>query len=142
MAPKKQSVTLQLPLEFLATLPAFTAKPKPKPKAEPKKVPPKKPDAYASSPAPEENQGRVNTGPKDLSTAGLTVNSVTQTLDRSGKPCRAWTRGNLQFKAFSGFKVTVKRWEAPRQMTKIKQEDVPSSPAMSEATETPVELEA
>lgn len=121
MAPKKlYLVKLKLEAEFLKTLPVF-APPKPK---RVKKIAgdDKKAGAGSSSsagaskgtsPAPSEEPAshRINTGPKELSTAGLTVNSVNQTLDKSGVPCKKWVRTQRQFKTFSGFKVKFKSWK-------------------------------
>ncbi|SGZ53775.1 CIC11C00000003822 [Sungouiella intermedia] len=117
MAPKKHLVKLHLQPDFLRTLPVFTV-----PKAKRvKKVAgdEKKSTANSSvaaskglSPAPEEPVShRINTGPKEMSTAGLTVNSVSQTLDKSGAPCKKWVRTTRQFKTFSGFKVKLKAWK-------------------------------
>lgn len=65
------------------------------------------------SPAPVEETvvAKINTGPKELSTAGLTLNTVVQALDKSGRPCRRWAKRPLEFKTFSGFKVGVDIWK-------------------------------
>lgn len=127
MAPKKHLVKLQLQPEFLKTLPAFTA---PKPKRVKKVAGDDKKSGNSSStsgskgssPAPEEPAShRINTGPKETSTAGLTVNSVNQTLDKSGAPCKKWVRTTRQFKTFSGFKVKLKTWKQKPQ-DKVKTE--------------------
>lgn len=138
MAPKKHFVKLQLQPDFLRTLPTFTA---PKPKRVKKVAGEDKKTAAGtsasaskgSSPAPEEPAShRINTGPKEMSTAGLTVNSVSQTLDKSGVPCKKWVRTTRQFKTFSGFKVKVKAWKhKPEEKVKAEQTD---GPATVEAT--------
>lgn len=48
---------------------------------------------------PKANQGAIN--------AGL------RALDRSGKPCRKWTKGGFQLKTFTGVHWEVSRWTAP-----------------------------
>lgn len=121
MTPKKTHlVKLKLEPEFLKTLPVFTP---PKPKrvkkvaGDEKKTTPGNPSSVSASkgtsPAPSEEplSHRINTGPKELSTAGLTVNSVNQTLDKSGVPCKKWVRTQRQFKTFSGFKIKIKSWK-------------------------------
>ncbi|ROT35325.1 DUF1711-domain-containing protein [Sodiomyces alkalinus F11] len=48
---------------------------------------------------PKANQGAIN--------AGL------RALDRSGKPCRKWSRGGFQVKSFTGVVWEIHRWTAP-----------------------------
>ncbi|KAK4219175.1 INO80 complex subunit Ies4-domain-containing protein [Rhypophila decipiens] len=48
---------------------------------------------------PKANQGAIN--------AGL------RALDRSGKPCRKWTRGGFTMKSFTGVVWEIPRWTAP-----------------------------
>ncbi|KAB5525689.1 INO80 complex, subunit Ies4 [Coniochaeta sp. 2T2.1] len=48
---------------------------------------------------PKANQGAIN--------AGL------RALDRSGKPCRKWTKGGFTLKSFTGTVWEVPRWTAP-----------------------------
>lgn len=48
---------------------------------------------------PKANQGAIN--------AGL------RALDRSGKPCRKWTKGGFTLKSFTGTVWGVPRWTAP-----------------------------
>ncbi|KAL2131099.1 hypothetical protein VTI74DRAFT_5551 [Chaetomium olivicolor] len=48
---------------------------------------------------PKANQGAIN--------AGL------RALDRSGKPCRKWTRGGFTLKSFTGVVWEIPRWTAP-----------------------------
>ncbi|KAK4241618.1 INO80 complex, subunit Ies4 [Achaetomium macrosporum] len=48
---------------------------------------------------PKANQGAIN--------AGL------RALDRSGKPCRKWTRGGFKLKSFTGVVWEIPRWTAP-----------------------------
>jgi hypothetical protein len=48
---------------------------------------------------PKANQGAIN--------AGL------RALDRSGKPCRKWTRGGFTLKSFTGVVWEIPRWVAP-----------------------------
>lgn len=118
MAPKKCLVKLKVQGEFLKSLPTF-ASPKPK-RVKKIATDEKKPSpsstssaSKASSPAPEDAPPKINTGPKELSTAGLTIHSINPqyTLDRSGKPCKKWVRSQRLFKSFSGFKVLLKSWE-------------------------------
>ncbi|TGJ78780.1 hypothetical protein E0Z10_g9985 [Xylaria hypoxylon] len=48
---------------------------------------------------PKANQGAIN--------AGL------RALDRSGAPCRKWTKGGLRLKSFTGVLWEIPRWTAP-----------------------------
>ncbi|KAM7190720.1 INO80 complex subunit Ies4 domain containing protein [Naviculisporaceae sp. PSN 640] len=48
---------------------------------------------------PKANQGAIN--------AGL------RALDRSGKPCRKWTKGSFKVKSFTGVVWEIPRWTAP-----------------------------
>ncbi|PHH66963.1 hypothetical protein CDD81_5315 [Ophiocordyceps australis] len=48
---------------------------------------------------PKANQGAIN--------AGL------RALDRSGKPCRKWSRGGFCLKSFTGVQWEIPRWKAP-----------------------------
>lgn len=48
---------------------------------------------------PKANQGAIN--------AGL------RALDRSGKPCRKWTKGGFTLKTFTGVIWEIPRWTAP-----------------------------
>ncbi|KAL2018837.1 hypothetical protein VTK56DRAFT_326 [Thermocarpiscus australiensis] len=48
---------------------------------------------------PKANQGAIN--------AGL------RALDRSGKPCRKWTKGSFTLKSFTGVVWEIPRWTAP-----------------------------
>ncbi|OBA20705.1 hypothetical protein METBIDRAFT_43682 [Metschnikowia bicuspidata var. bicuspidata NRRL YB-4993] len=110
---KKYNVKVRLPTSYLETLPVF-ATPKPKSRAKKLSAEDKKnAGSPGSSPAPADDvpAARINTGPKELSTAGLTVNTVTQTLDKSGRPCRKWKKGPREFKTFTGFKVGLSVWK-------------------------------
>lgn len=55
--------------------------------------------AAAAKPGPRANQGAIN--------AGL------RALDRSGKPCRKWTKGGFTLKTFTGVVWEIPRWTAP-----------------------------
>lgn len=57
------------------------------------------PRAAAHRLGPKANQGAIN--------AGL------RALDRSGKPCRKWTKGSFQLKTFTGVQWQINRWTAP-----------------------------
>jgi hypothetical protein len=66
-----------------------------------------KPSA-ASSNSASLSQFKINSGLKESSTSGLTMNSITSglyTLDKSGFPCKKWVKKPRTFKTFSGFKV-------------------------------------
>lgn len=55
------------------------------------------------------NNVKINSGVKEMSTAGLTMNSISSSnyvLDKSGKQCKKWTKKPRSFKTFSGFKVS------------------------------------
>lgn len=57
------------------------------------------PRAAAHRLGPKANQGAIN--------AGL------RALDRTGKPCRKWTKGSFQLKTFTGVQWQINRWTAP-----------------------------
>lgn len=127
---RKHPVKLKIPLDFLKTLPAFATPKAKKPKAGEKK------DPGSPSGGPEESalpSSKINTGAKDLSTAGLTIHPVNATfaLDKSGKPCKKWTRGSRQFKTFSGFKVKVRTWKQKHE--KVKEPELDETPAVAVA---------
>jgi len=50
---------------------------------------------------------RGKPGPKKKINAGL------RALDRSGKPCRKWQKGNFRIKSFTGAVWEIPRWRAP-----------------------------
>lgn len=115
MPPKRQLVKLKVSPEFLKTLPVFAT---PKAKRVKKVAEDKKSDKagdgkHLSPGLDEPANARINTGLKELSTAGLTVHSVNANfaLDKSGRPAKRWVRGTRQFKTFSGFKVKIKTWK-------------------------------
>ncbi|KAK0635571.1 INO80 complex, subunit Ies4 [Bombardia bombarda] len=59
---------------------------------------------------PKANQGAIN--------AGL------RALDRSGKPCRKWSRGGFTLKSFTGVVWEIPRWTAPpKPMPELSTED-------------------
>lgn len=115
MPPKRQLVKLKVSPEFLKTLPVFaTPKAKRVKKVAEEKKSDKAGDGKHLSPGLDEPaSARINTGLKELSTAGLTVHSVNANfaLDKSGRPAKRWVRGTRQFKTFSGFKVKIKTWK-------------------------------
>ncbi|KAK1750592.1 INO80 complex, subunit Ies4 [Echria macrotheca] len=92
---------------------------------------------------PKANQGAIN--------AGL------RALDRTGKPCRKWTKGNFVVKSFTGVVWEIPRWTAPPKLrpessaedsTPISAEDSSSkenkednSQAKSEASHNGVDVE-
>ena len=41
------------------------------------------------------------------------INAGLRALDRSGKPCRKWTRGGFTLKSFTGVVWEIPRWTAP-----------------------------
>lgn len=55
--------------------------------------------AAAHKAGPRANQGAIN--------AGL------RALDRSGKPCRKWSKGGFTLKTFTGVVWEIPRWTAP-----------------------------
>lgn len=66
---------------------------------------------------PKANQGAIN--------AGL------RALDRSGKPCRKWTKGGFTLKSFTGVVWEIPRWTAP----------VKLAPEMSTDSSAPASVE-
>lgn len=70
---------------------------------------------------------KINLGPKESSTSGLTMNSIVSgayTLDKTGAPCRRWVKKPTTFKTFSGFKMRIVSYK-PRveRKKKIKAEE-------------------
>jgi len=61
------------------------------------------PGTAAHKLGPKANQGAIN--------AGL------RALDRSGKPCRKWTKGGFKLKSFTGVVWEIPRWKAPPKAT-------------------------
>ncbi|KLU86428.1 hypothetical protein MAPG_05442 [Magnaporthiopsis poae ATCC 64411] len=66
---------------------------------------------------PKANQGAIN--------AGL------RALDRSGKPCRKWSKGGFTLKSFTGVVWTVPRWTAPARPQPGAESALPSPPQES-----------
>ncbi|PVH18113.1 uncharacterized protein CXQ87_001030 [Candidozyma duobushaemuli] len=148
MPPKRQLVKLKVSPEFLKTLPVFAT---PKAKRVKKIAEDKKNEKNdkTSSPGPHDDNSKVNSGMKELSTAGLTVHSVNANfaLDKSGRPAKKWVRGSRQFKTFSGFKVKLKTWrhKSEREKHDPPKEETPqdSLPKQEEVgSETPSEATA
>ncbi|EGV62274.1 hypothetical protein PSN45_000995 [Yamadazyma tenuis] len=137
MPPKKYTVKLAVPSKFLATLPVFEV-PASKTRvkklaAEDKKTPaasvdPSVASSKTSSPQPETGgtggaagfgsvnnafNNRINSGLKESSTSGLTMNPIAgqYSLDKSGKPVNRWMKRQTQFKTFTGFKVKYYTWK-------------------------------
>lgn len=138
MATKKHLVKLKLLSEFLRTLPVFAT---PKPKrvkkvaADDKKSSNTGSDGHrGSSPAPEDTTApKINSGPKEMSTAGLAVNNVSHILDKSGTPSKKWVRTVRQFKSFSGFKTKIKTWkQKPEAKKTVKNEHTSQSDTSEE----------
>lgn len=131
--PKRYWVKLKVPSRILSTLPEF---PTPISKSRLKKLVAEERRAGTqsslslerSSPQPNDNNNngnnpsnlsqlgsgqaissfKINSGLKESSTSGLTMNSISSglyALDKSGKPARKWVKKPTQFKTFSGFKV-------------------------------------
>lgn len=76
------------------------------------------------------SQFKINSGLKESSTSGLTMNSINSglyTLDKSGSPCKKWVKKPKSFKTFSGFKVKyvsyVHKDEVMKEINDIKQEN-------------------
>ncbi|CAP72663.1 uncharacterized protein PODANS_2_940 [Podospora anserina S mat+] len=63
---------------------------------------------------PKANQGAIN--------AGL------RALDRSGKPCRKWSRGGFTMKSFTGVVWEIPRWVAPPKISPETSTDSSSAP--------------
>lgn len=104
MAPPKKHhvVKLSLPTTFLETLPRFRASSTSTGNSS--KISSPTPDAHVTL-----SSAKINSGIKELSTAGLSLNNLSNghnNLDKSGKPCKKWHKQPRKFKTFSGFKVT------------------------------------
>lgn len=100
-----------------------------------------KPSA-ASANAPPLSQFKINSGLKESSTSGLTMNSITSglyTLDKSGAPCRKWVKKPKSFKTFSGFKVKYVRYEhkSAKQLEKLEQKPAASVTVKEEVHKKP-----
>lgn len=145
MPSKRYMTTLKVPSSFLGSLPKFSPAKSRVKKIAVKLAPnststskagsptPNIPDGYDRDATPSENAAsgpaisnfKINSGVKEMSTAGLTMKSIAPdkyVLDKSGKPCKRWTKKPRTFKTFSGFKVTQKLWrgEVVKEKTKDK----------------------
>ncbi|CCE72600.1 Piso0_000187 [Millerozyma farinosa CBS 7064] len=151
--PKKQWVSLKVPSTFLQTLPEFpqpTAnkskqkkagedpKTSAKPSANNSKAVSKsgskntsKSTSKLSSPAPKgPDNFKINSGLKESSTSGLTMNSINgenYLLDKSGSPSSKWVKRSSQFKTFSGFKIKYVTWRHKQHREKKNSVSSPSS---------------
>lgn len=72
------------------------------------------------------------------------INAQLRALDRSGKPCRKWTKLPIHLKSFTGFKYTVPGWNGgPREVKedepKLKSEEVAESVSKEPTAEPTVE---
>ncbi|CAI5758907.1 unnamed protein product [Candida verbasci] len=168
MAPAKRHwVKLKVPKSFLSKLPNF---PTPILKSRLKKIAQEDrksgiqsvSNSNKSSPAPDGgntqqqqqstmSQYKINVGLKDMSTAGLTMNSIAQgtyALDKSGKPTRKWVKKPREFKTFTGFKVKYTVYQTKDKLTKkenkdekkVKKED--KSKKETTVTQTQIKVEA
>lgn len=167
--PRRYWVKINAPKDFLATLPHF---PTPVSKTRLKKLAAEekkigaantanssptesesgvdKPGYANSTAAPQLSQFKINSGLKESSTSGLTMNSINSglyTLDKSGSPCKKWVKKPKSFKTFSGFKVKYISYvhkdeivkenddvKQEEQLAQVKEESVSATPdLMSEA---------
>lgn len=161
---------VKLPSSYLQTLPDFptpisksrlkriAAEEKKATENEPTATPTKKiaktgatSTSKVGSPAPNANAEtsvnnfKINSGLKELSTSGLTMNSISSEhylLDKSGKPTKKWVKKPHQFKTFSGFKikyVTYRQKDQQKEKAHIKKEPAPVAvpTAVDSASETP-----
>lgn len=126
--PKRYWVKLKISSKYLSTLPKYEP---PVLKSRLKKIAaeekklqtttgspsgPGNGSSKTSSPQPDSNLNyKINSGLKEMSTSGLTMNPVTGNypLDKTGKPATKWIKRSYQFKTFSGFKVRYQSW-APK----------------------------
>lgn len=160
--PRRHWVKLKAPSSFLKTLPHF---PTPISKTRQKKITaeekktagggtspaPKKVTkntsktvSKVSSPAPSNNQEasnvnnfKINSGLKELSTSGLTMNSINSEhylLDKSGNPTKKWVKKPAQFKTFSGFKIKYVTWRQ-KDIGKESKNAVPHPPVIAAVKE-------
>jgi hypothetical protein len=82
--------------------------PEPKSKSKPKKKPVKQQGSVVGAPAsphPDETGTPVKAAPKASTTAA-------KTLDRSGKPCKKWTKQPINLTSFTGVKFEIPGWMA------------------------------
>ncbi|CUM66135.1 uncharacterized protein PRCAT00003792001 [Priceomyces carsonii] len=124
-AAKRYWVKVNVPSTFLTKLPYF-APPISKTRAKKISIEEKKSalnsanTSKVSSPTPGDVNGqnqqnsKINSGLKESSTSGLTMNSINNdlyALDRTGKPSKRWVKRSAQFKNFTGFKIKYVRWK-------------------------------
>ncbi|KND91680.1 INO80 complex subunit 4 [Tolypocladium ophioglossoides CBS 100239] len=88
---------------------AIDGAPKPRGKPGPKKKP-RLEDGTIDHAAASRAAGAHKLGPKANQGA---INAGLRALDRSGKPCRKWARGDFTLKSFTGVVWEVPRWTAP-----------------------------
>ncbi|KAI5858814.1 INO80 complex subunit Ies4-domain-containing protein [Tricharina praecox] len=69
------------------------------------------------------------------------INDKLRALDRSGKPCKRWTKAGFQLKSFTGIQWTVPTWAAPKQQQQI-DENGTASAALSVSENASVTTES
>lgn len=97
--PKKKGVKRAAPNNDGIPKPRGKPGPKKKPRLEDGTIDQSAKTTTVHKLGPKANQGAIN--------AGL------RALDRSGKPCRKWSRGGFTLKSFTGVVWEIPRWTAP-----------------------------
>jgi len=57
------------------------------------------------------------------------INAQLRALDRTGKPCKRWTKAGFQLKSFTGFQWTVPSWATPAMEKKLEAQSAASATA-------------
>lgn len=76
---------------------------------------------------PKLSQGQVSNNTHAVSSAAnstsrgssnVSTNAARNSLDRTGKPVRKWTKSNIELKSFTGFKYDIVTWSGgPKEIT-------------------------
>jgi len=74
-------------------------------------MPPTNPSSDPSAPANLLPAAGSKLGPKANTGA---INDKLRALDRSGNPCKRWTKAGFQIKSFTGIQWTVPTWAASK----------------------------
>lgn len=56
------------------------------------------------------------------------INAQLRALDRTGRPCKKWTKAGFQIKSFTGFQWTVPTWATPAVEKKLEVQPAPTQP--------------
>lgn len=64
------------------------------------------------------------------------INAQLRALDRTGKPCKRWSKTGFQLKSFTGFQWTVPTWATPAMEKKLEVMQTSSKDAVMSGQDT------